>query len=452
MTVAPPRPTGISSAHAPDLDLPARFMALGMAALVLVALVFPFALPLLARGFAAPRVLAFVHLNTLGVIAAVIMGASYQLVPVVLQTPLASVALGRVTFWLHLTGLVLFFPGLWFAWTPGVGASATLLFSGLLLYLGVIAVTIARAPRRDVVAWHIAVSLAGLAGGVTLGLLLALNEGAGFLGGLTLRLMAGHATLMLGGWVAVLLGGVSYRLAGMFTLAEDRLSQPVAWLELALTALGAWGVALALVLSAPRPLLLLASLALLAGQALFAGQLAHLYHVRRRRGPDVHIPFALVAAAAGVAAAALLAGGLAAGTGPGARLWPLVVWLALVGLAETAIQGFFYKIATFLVWLRRYAPQAGKRRVPKLEELYGQQLARAGWACWTLGLPLAAAGLLSASPLVCRLAGLAAGLGLAAFLINVARIAAHWRAPSGITHQRALGSSRAGAPEKGPLS
>ena len=244
MTVAPPRPTGISSAHAPDLDLPARFMALGMAALALVALVFPFALPLLAQGYAAPHVLAFVHLNTLGVVAAVIMGASYQLVPVVLQTPLASVALGRVTFWLHLSGLALFLPGLWFTWTPGVGVGATLLFSGLLLYLGVIALTIARAPRRDVVAWHIAISLVGLAGGVTLGLLLALNQGAGFLGGLTLRLMAGHATLMLGSWVAVLLGGVSYRLAGMFTLAEDRLSQPVAWSELALTALGAWGVAL----------------------------------------------------------------------------------------------------------------------------------------------------------------------------------------------------------------
>ena len=81
-----------------------------------------------------------------------------------------------------------------------------------------------------------------------------------------------------------------------------------------------------------------------------------------------------------------------------------------------------------------------------------QRLARAGWACWTLGLPLAAAGLLSGSLLLCRLAGLAAGLGLAAFLVNVARIAAHWRAPTSVGTQRALRSPGTGAPEKGPVS
>lgn len=429
MIAAPPRtaPTSISSANAPALDLPARFMALAMTALALVAVLLPWGLPLLFGGVGASRQLAFVHLNTLGVVGALIVGASYQLVPVVLQTPLASVRLGRVSFWGYLAGLTLFLVGLLTTREALLAPGAALLFSTLLLYAALIAWTLRRSPHRDVVAWHIAASLIGLCGGVTLGLLLALNETTGFLGDMTLRLLAGHVTLMLGGWIALLLAGVSYRLAGMFTLSEDRLWSRVAWAELLLSAGGAWGLALSLATGAGRIVLFVAALLLVAGQALFAIQMVHLYRVRRRRGFDVHIPFVLVAALAGVAAAALLAGEIGAGVGAGSRLWTAVVWLALAGLAESAIQGFFYKIATFLVWLHRYAPLAGRQRVPRLEALYSQQLAKAGWLCWTAGLTLSVVAILVERESIGRLAGLVIAAGLAAFLINVARIATHWK-------------------------
>jgi len=420
-------PSGIGSRHAPALDLPGRFMALAMLALAVAALVSPWAYPLLPGGFYAPHLLAFVHLNTLGVIAAAVVGASYQLVPVVLQTPLASVRLGRVSFWLYLAGLCLFLPGIWATWRPGLAAGAALVFTALAVYLVVVAWTLCRAPRLDVVGWHIAVALAGLGGGIGAGLLLALNKGAGFLGAMTFRILAAHATLMLGGWVAVMLSGVAYRLVGMFTLSEDRLWHRIAWAELALEAGGAWLLAGGLLAGAGRGLLSVAALAIAGGQALFGAQLVHLYRVRRRRGFDVHIPYALVAGGAGFLAAALLAGGLLGGAAAGSRIWVAVGWLAIAGLALTAIQGFFYKIATFLVWLNRYAPLAGRRPVPRLEQMYGRRLARAGWALWTAGLTLSVLAIALASPPLSRLAGGAALAGLGCFLTNVARIASHWR-------------------------
>lgn len=426
MISSPSRSTGISSAHAPELGLPARFIALGMLCLLIAALAFPFVLPSLVNGYDTPQVLAFVHLNTLGVVAAIIVGASYQLVPVVLQTPLVSPRLGRFSFWVHLTGLLLFLPGLRMSWLPGIGLGATLLFSGLLLYVSLLARTLWRAPHHDVVTWHIALALAGLGGGVVFGFLLALNEGTGFLGLLTARLLAAHITLMFAGWISVMLSGVAYRLVGMFTLAEDRLWERVAWLELGLTTVGAWALALALVLGARHDALLPGAVALLAGQILFTAQLTHLYHVRRRRGSDVHIPFALVAALCGVIATGLLSEGLAFGISLGSPIWLSAVWLALIGVAETAIQGFLYKIATFLVWLNRYAPVAGRGTVPKLEELFGRRTAQAGWGCWTSGVVLSAAGILGGSSVLCLIAGLFAGTGICLFLINMGRIARHW--------------------------
>jgi len=420
-------PGGLSSKHGPALDLPGRFMVLAMVMLVAVALVSPWAYPLLLDGFYAPHLLAFVHLNTLGVVAAVLMGASYQLIPVVLQSPLASVRLGRLSFWLFVTGIVLFLPGIFRTWRPGLAAGAALAFSGLLVYLAVVALTLYRAPTSDVVSWHIALAMIGLAGGVSAGFLLALNKGSGFLGSATLRILAAHATLMLAGWVIVMLNGVAYRLVGMFTLSEDQIWHRVAWAELACSVAGAWTVAIGLLLEAPRWLLGVGALTIVAGQALFGAQLVHLYRVRRRRGFDIHIPYALTAVVGGLLGSVLLVSGLFSDRSLGSNLWIAVGWLAISGVALTAIQGFFYKITTFLVWLHRYAPLAGRSRVPRLEDLYDRRLAKTGWVLWAGALASSLAAILISNRSLATAAGAAALAGLGCFLVNVARIAAHVR-------------------------
>ncbi|HET9016877.1 MAG TPA: hypothetical protein VFN57_14850, partial [Thermomicrobiaceae bacterium] len=393
-------PRAVGPASAPAIDLPARFMLVSMLALLVVALAAPVGLPLLLGSTADPRLLAFLHLNTLGVVAVMVVGASYQLVPVVLQTPLAAPAAGRVSFWLLLAGVGLFVPGLFTFWLPAVASGATLLLAGFGVYVVVLGVTVRRAPRRDLVAWHIAAALVSLGAGVVLGVLLAINLATGLLGGMTGRLLAAHVTLMLAGWIGVLLPGVAYRLVGMFTLAKERLWSPLTWVALPLAAVGAWLVALGFALGLGAPFPQLGAVGILAGQGAFAGQLVALYHQRRRRTFDVSRPFVLLAGVMGVASAALLVAGLARGASPGDRLWVAVVWIALAGFAETAIQGFFYKIATFLVWLHRYAPLAGRERVPRLEELYRRRLALVGWAGWLAGLLLSLASVASGDVLL----------------------------------------------------
>lgn len=424
----PPSPGGISSADAPDLDLPARFMALGMLGLATVGVLAPFALPLLRGSFYDPRLVAFVHLNTLGVIAAVVIGASYQLVPVVLQSPLASVRLGRLSFWCYVAGLVSFLVGFVVPWMPAVAAGGMLLVAAFGLYVGIVGVTLLRAPERDVIAAHVGVGLLSVALAVTLALLIAVNKATGFLGGLTLRAMAAHAALMLGGWVAVTLAGVAYRLVGMFTLAEERLHRPAAWLGLGLTTGGAWLLAGSLMFVWEPAVSLAGALGILAGVGIFAGQLARMYRGRRRKAFDVHIPFAATSALLGVAAAALLVLGYVRGDRPASAIWVAVGWLAIAGLAEMAIQGFFYKIATFLVFLHRYAPVAGRQRVPRLEDMYDARLAVAGWALWSLGIVGSLAAIPVGSSAVSHVAGVVLAAGLACFLANVLRVASHYRA------------------------
>jgi hypothetical protein len=422
---------GISSANAPALDLPARFMALSVSALAVLALTAPWSLSLVQGPFSAFPLLALVHLITLGFVGAMIMGASYQLVPVAIGVHLSSVRLGRLSFWFYAAGLALFLTGLDRAWLVALATGATMLGVAFALYVGVIVTTWWRAPHQDVVSWHIGLAAINAASGMGFGLMLAFNKQNGMLGDKLLPNLGAHVTTMIVGWVALTFTGVAYRLIGMFTLSESHFRPWLAWTELAGLFGGSWLLAMRFHLEWPAWTGQLAALMILGGFACFAAQIARLYRRRMRRALDIHIPFAVTAATAAIVAAALLTTGLFRGTPPGDPLWVAVVWLGLLGMAGTAIQGFFYKIATFLVWLKRYAPVAGRETVPKLEQLYNRRLALAGWGLWTAAVSLGAIAILAERD-VLAVAGALMLAGVASFIINVVMIARHWLSLPGL--------------------
>jgi hypothetical protein len=226
----------------------------------------------------------------------------------------------------------------------------------------------------------------------------------------------------LAGWFTVITYGVAYKLMGMFTLAEDRVSHPLAWLQLGLTSSGLlllggagfttdlrWPASLALAL-------------ILAGAVIFAWQMWALYRQRRRRLPDIVYPFVLSGVVLWVVALALALLGAALGRGADEMIWRVAVWLGLLGWIGMMIVGHMYKINTFLAWLHKYADLVGKADVPKLESLYEPGLGRIGWVVYTLGVLAGALGLALSQEYV-LLGGLIALLaGVAMYLVNQALI------------------------------
>lgn len=432
--MTPPRaPTGLglATSDAPPLDLPFRFFGTVLAAFAVLALLSPWDTVWALGRYDDPRLIAFVHINVLGVIAATILGASYQLLPVVLQVPLASFRFGRLTWWLFVPGVVALALGLSQEWTLLLSVGGTLLAAAIWIFVGITARTLVRSSHRDVVVWHIVVGVAGLAVGTAVGLLLALSQPGGPLGSLGFRTVAAHVTLMLGGWVTPMLMGVAYRLVGMFTLNEDRLHVPMAWTELALTAGGTWLLVTALLFGLGRGTASVGAFALCIGMGLFAAQLVRLYRTRRRRTFDIHLPFLVTATVYGLLASGLVLWGVATSRPAVDAVWRAAGWLAIAGWAESAIQGFLYKIGAFLVWLHRYAPLAGRQRVPRLGDLYGLRMAIVGWAAWSTGVAAETIAILSGVTLLAHLAAAALSLGLVALLVNVARMAMPARAADG---------------------
>ena len=320
---------------------------------------------------------------------------------------------------------MLFLTGLLQTWLTGLAIGGTLLGIAFALYIGVVGSTVLKAPHRDAVAWHLLIGVLSAGIGMSLGVLLAFNKSSGVLGSHLLQVLGAHMIVMLAGWVGLTLTGVAYRLIGMFTLAEKHLIKWLAWTEM-------WLIAAGVVLLAWRFLFDLhaivgqvGAVAILAGFICFVVQMRRLYSRRMRRVFDIHVPFALFAGGAAVLASASLVWGVVTHVAPNDSLWMATGFVAILGVAGTAIQGFFYKISTFLVWLNRYAPVAGTQKVPTLEELYSKRLALVGFWIWSAGMFAGWLSILLDLP-VLPVIGVLLIAGVGCFVTNVISIARHW--------------------------
>jgi hypothetical protein len=177
-----------------------------------------------------------------------------------------------------------------------------------------------------------------------------------------------HLALGLLGVFLLSILGVGYKLVSMFTLTHG-VDESVLGLFLWAANLGLW--ALALGERSGYALLLLAY-----GLALYDTRriLGH----RMKRELDVGVRHYL---------AGLFFLGLALLALPFAPLWA-GVWFVL-GFVGLVVTGMLYKIVPFLVWTHKYAPRAGRARVPLLKEMLPERAAYLAGGLFALGALLA---------------------------------------------------------------
>lgn len=218
---------------------------LPLAHLALAALALPTALTILAAepslltsaAFLNGKLLAAVHLFTLGFLTTTMMGALYQLLPVLFPVAVPRQRLGFLALFLHWGGLVTMAAGFGWLGSAGVAAGGSLLVTAGLIYVLHFAATLHRVPReRRGFNWTgIGVALGFYVLVLAAGLTLALNKHFAFLGGTGSHMVFGldldlhlglyqvlaiHLALAIGGWVTTLSIAIGYKLIPMFSLAH----------------------------------------------------------------------------------------------------------------------------------------------------------------------------------------------------------------------------------------
>ncbi|WP_298630243.1 hypothetical protein [uncultured Thermus sp.] len=325
------------------LSIPAGFVFLGEGFF----LVAGFLLALHPEALSLPRHpwgLALAHLFLLGFGVGVLLGAMHQLLPVVLEAPLYRPEWGYPVMALWGLGTALLAWG--FAQAPSlVPAGGALVLLALFLFAYHAYLTFRQAPRWNRVATALAWVVFYLILTPLLGLLQALSQRYGFYDP---ERLAWHLLAGLGGVFLLSILGVGYKLVSMFTLThgvDERILGHFLWAA----NLGLLGLAMG-----ER----LGYLLLLLAYALALYDTWRILRNRMKKALDIGVRHYLLG---------LFFLGLALLALPFDPVWA-ALWFAL-GFVGLVVTGMLYKILPFLVWTHRYAPKAGKEKVPMLKEM-----------------------------------------------------------------------------------
>lgn len=340
----------LSFDKAPPFAAPLRFFLTAPLFAVAAALLLLVAGPEMLASRWSPGLLAATHLVTVGFMLQVMLGALIQILPVVaganLPNPLA------VARWLHAglgAGTLLLAGGFLVAQPALLGSGAALLAAAVAAFLAATARALAGVPSTSPTIRGLKISLAGLAGTVALGSLLAFALASGW--ALSFPAVTDlHAGWGLGAWAGVLLAAMAYVVVPMFQLtpgypARPGWAFPVAMLGLVIV----WTLAVAtgVDVAARGAQALLA----FAGMA-FAALTMRLQSQRRRARADATLRFwqfglgcVILALLMTSTATVFPVAGELPGWGQAAGI------LLVVGGFVSFIAGMLYKIVPFLAWL-----------------------------------------------------------------------------------------------------
>ena len=222
------------------------------------------------------------------------MGASYQLIPIVLERQIWSERLARwqlAILAVAVTGMVAHFQlGTW----PGLAAAAGLLAIGIALHLLNVGMSLRGFTRWTFTARLVVLAYGGLALTTVFGLALAANRVWPFLPGELFPTLHAHVHLALLGWVAPMILAVAARVYPMFFLAPA----PRRWHSfLQLWGLAAGVPAVVLGLLGVPGLLVAGALAVAAAAGAHVAWVCEMAWGRKRPGLDWGLRFVLTATA-----------------------------------------------------------------------------------------------------------------------------------------------------------
>lgn len=380
--------TGLSYEQAPPLGLPLRFFLVSPLFLVLATAVALYAGPDVFASRWTPATLAVTHLMTLGFLGMTMVGALLQMMPVVLGVRLPAV---HGVAWSGLVGIASGTLSLAAGLARGdpvwLTLAVVLLGAGMLPFVVAMLAGVARRHLTSDVAWPMRQAWLALALVITTGLWLAL----GLSGRVALpdvsALVDSHLAWGLGGWVLILVTGVSYQVVPMLQLTPAYPVRAVRWLTWWLLAGLAWTSLARLWPDAPawcwRGALSMVS----AGALAFALLTLWLQKRRRRKVGDATLSFWRF----GMACLALFALLLPFETSGGLQIALAVLFL--LGFATSVVNGMLYKIVPFLAWFHLQAQRPGQiASIPNMKQYVPEPMAQRHLALHIAGVLVCLAG------------------------------------------------------------
>ena len=369
----------------------------------------------------APETLGFTHLGTLGFLMMVMMGAVYQMIPVVIGVPVPSIRLAHVVLAGMVVGVSALVVGLVFSRVEPTWLAIASLGPALLLFWLPTGWALVRARAKSQTAQGMRYALLCLFGVAFLGVWMAHGHaGASFPGDRWLFIRV-HVALGFFGWVGSLIVAVSWQVVPMFYLARE-VPPWQRWVTFGAIVLGTLGAPVALFLAPDVADLYAVWSPLPAVLALFVVHPAiTLFCIRHRRRKRAHPSLLFWKAGMSVAPLVAICAVLSAVLAD--PRWDLLYgFMAVWGWAAVVVHGMLSRIVPFLVWFHRFSPLAGIAPIPSMNALLPARWTHVGLVLHLASVLVGAVGIVAGSDFVLRIAGVLialTGLAIGAMITRV---------------------------------
>ena len=351
----------ISKDFAPPLKLIAPFFKVGVGFYLLAMMT----LMAFSANFSYQEfsIAGWIHLFLLGFVMITIFGAMAQLIPVVLEVGHAVVDLYYVILPLLSIGTLIMVGGFWI--NP-----LFLTYGGMLVLISMIIfavealATLKKAERRSLTVKTVLMSNAYLLLGILTGFAIAL----GFSGAISVdsdSLLKAHVYAVLGGFVLLIIMGLSLTLIPMFSLAHGFDETPIKR-AFNLVSIGV-GVVFIGALVGLSMVQFIGYIITLLGTLSYIHQIYIIYKLTVRKELDIWAKSLFFAFGSLVLSLTLGAIYL---LGAEVTWLHASVWFFMVGFISFMINGHLFKIVPFLIWFERFAPLVGKEPVPMFHQMY----------------------------------------------------------------------------------
>ena len=417
---------GLSLEQAPQLSIPASFfLTIPIGVLVAGCIMLVAGISSLSSPW-MPQALALAHAGTLGVLAMGMIGALYQMTPVIAGSAVPYTRFAHIVHALLLSGLAGFIWRLLGGPTMAMTVAIQCFTIALLAFLLPLGWALLRTNTRSETVQGMRLAVVSLATITLIGLVMARGYAGDVFPVNRMLWVQIHLTLALLGWVGGLIMAVSWQVIPMFYLAATVSKTTKRWFFGLLLA----GLVLPLlsVFSTGGISGFLSPTQLAAIAALPAAIIIWLLHPalilrnisqRKRKRSDASLLFwktglGIAMLIIPIAAAVLFL--------PEPRWQILFGWVAIWGWAGLIMHGMLSRIVPFLVWFHRYSARVGLEPTPSMRSLLSQQRIKTGFVLHLSSVVLGAIAILAQADWLARLTGLllvATAISLASMLLHV---------------------------------
>lgn len=232
--------------------IPSRRLVLLYLGTAHISLALAFALvaldPLAVAGFFYhSRMVAIVHLVTIGWIAMSILGNIYVVFPMAFGRPLPARQADYAAYAFVVIGLIGMVAHFWLAEFSGMAWSAATAAAGIAHVVTRVALAVRAARVPGGVKLHVYFASANMLGAITMGVLLGFDKVHQFLPGYVLSNVFAHAHLAAVGWVCMMVVGLAYRLLPMLLPAAPPTGKTI-YVSAVLLEIGIVGLFVSLIL------------------------------------------------------------------------------------------------------------------------------------------------------------------------------------------------------------